>query len=388
MTARAKLKPSQLKTALGLLLVLCLAAPASASADGVWVTVHVQNEAGRDQVDTGVGLPARHFGDYTDEYGNLDVPVTPGEEIRVVRGRSVLTSCQAPPEGWNGASYTVPSDVSEGQTLEITLPDIVGSKWFDLPSAAEREFLGRLNNQRERKGLDRIRFSERLNAAADLRATGLDQNRSAYSCEISPHDHLLAADLGFYPFLAADGFWVKGGTYGPAAALQYLGELSDNKKLMMNPRVNAIGVANVGASWEMVLDVVDDPCDRPACQLTDDTGDLSPGGGGDGHQGGGGTAKVKLRRAVLKGKRLKLSFGVKYARGKVKAVATHATKSKHLRVKGAGRKRTATARLARGRWNLSATATGTNGEQVERCYKLRVGKHRVRFFERTCPPAA
>lgn len=370
-------------TALKLIIALICAIGALVMASGaqasVPITVHVTDQSGRDQVGVYVLIKSRDYQTGTDDYGLAHLNANPGETISVRRGGLGLKEigCEPPPEGWGGVSRQIPTDINPGDVIEVTLPDIVTEADVNQPSSAERAFVGMLNDQREERGLARLRFSDRLNAAAERLARDLDRYRERTSCENSPHEEMLEADIGIENIFLYDGVFVNGGVYGSSAALSYF--LERDKSEMMNRFVNAIGVAQVGSSWYMLVDVFSDDCDRPACELSDDTGDSSAGGGT--HQTR--PAVIRLRDARVRDGRLKLRFTLRRASG---ALSVETGSGKRMLVRGRGARKRASVKVHKF-YRLSVRASADSrgsAPPAERCWQLKATKRSIKIKSERC----
>ena len=137
------------------------------------------------------------------------------------------------------------------------------------PTSAEQAYVGRLNTMRAAAGVPPVRIDAGLTAAAAAHAAFVDGHPSVYPNYVSMHSEPgnLAGETGLWPWNrdAAFGSRYGGGSevmsFGSHPLTQLVDETVFHRSILLDPRILAVGAADVGGVF--VMDLAEGPTAYP-----------------------------------------------------------------------------------------------------------------------------
>lgn len=275
---------------------------------------------------------------------------------KVTRSTDLENPCTTAPEK---AGVTL-NAIREGPKRLIEIPQLPAVPTTPTDpglSAAELRLVGLINRARANEGMAQVTISSTLTASADRYLSAIPSRPLNYDSEatycFASGPGIRAIDAGFPTSQEISEAVMRGGSPGAVFDSLVEGGYSD---AITDPTVTLIGVANAGNTW--VIDASTLTANHPYYDRAGDTGITGDGSLADvgGKNGGKKAPRLKFKRAVAKGNRVKaiLRLAPK-ARGKIKVVAYYPNgKGLLLRCKRKKAKVTCTRRLFAGPWTIKA----------------------------------
>jgi uncharacterized protein YkwD len=346
--------------AFGLALLIGSLVPALASA--LTIDFSVANARGIPQAQVSAESPNRVY--LTNGNGEVSISnLAPGQTVYFTRQHQASSDpCQATPEGQPGVAYTVPN--SAPVAASVVLPALAFQPVEPGLSPRERGLVGLINNERRAHGLAPVVISSVLDEATDgylnyipaSPASNTEAHCSLYGF------WLRDLDAG-YPLGKGGGENVALANSATQAFESWLSD-APHRENMLNPKWDAIGIANKGSTW--VTDFQNtDPSFLNRAGWTGDYGDAaladtaqpapawSAGKSKRGHSGAPLNPRLTFKALRVRGHRLKLSVSIApgaAAEGQLLVQLRHGHQHRFLRLSGLEAK----SNLETGRWLVEA----------------------------------
>jgi hypothetical protein len=295
------------------LLVACvvvalLATPARSLAASV--TFHVENDRDTAQVSY-VQVESPFLGNsthVTDPYGDLTLQLNGQEDLYFTRDNNPPStypepsSCRAPEDAGDGGYYYKVPFPTPTSTVPIILSHTTGDAVQPGLSGGENWVIGKLNEERQAKGMAPMHVSTTLNTAADAIAHDLAASKAAGGYAFPPPFCLVTTLDWGWPngnFIFEDSPSTE--PYQVLAHWDGTEGTSESHNLasfgVFSAANTAVGVGDGGGAWIIEYNACP-AAGADRCQMTDSRGDTSgytpppppgPGGGGTGGGSGEGT---------------------------------------------------------------------------------------------------